>query len=50
MAGSSVSETSSIGAVTFAPLTRTGRPGMAGQDRHGALNQALLQVRNGAVA
>jgi len=31
------------------PSTFTGVPDLAGQSRHGALNQALPQVRNGAL-
>src|SRR4051812_2703991 len=47
VAASSVSSMSSAEA-TLLPSTFTGVPGEAGQYRHGALNQTLAQVSNGA--
>ena len=49
MAASRVSLISRIGG-TFLPLTSTGLPGLAPQNRHGALNHALDHARNGASA
>ena len=49
VAASSVSSMSSA-LCTLLPSTVTGVPAGAGQKRHGALNQALPQVSNGALA
>ena len=47
MAASRVSLTSRIGGALL-PSIFTGVPALAGQNVHGALNQALDQVSNGA--
>ncbi len=49
VAASRVPPASRIGGAP-APSTATGVPGLAGQLRQGALNQALAQVSNGALA